>query len=254
MSDEQYRDDKNLMARIRLHRDYSLNKYGWNRWIFDHYKFRQGDRVLELGCGNGAVWQTESERIPDNISAVLTDLSEGMAEKAKSSLGKYENFEFMSMNAMDISFPDESFDKVIANHMLYHVPDIDKALCEICRVLKPGGKLISSTIAEKNMSEISELMSDCGVNVGGSAIKSFTLENGAAQLGKFFPKVSSDVYEDGLAVSSGQALEDYILSMKGIYEISEDSEAQIKKKISDFFNKNAVFTVTKSAGVFISEK
>ena len=51
---EQYADERNLLARIRLHEKYSTNKYGFSNWLFDyHYKFTDSCKILELGCGIG---------------------------------------------------------------------------------------------------------------------------------------------------------------------------------------------------------
>ncbi len=56
--------------------------------------------------------------------------------------------QFKEIDAQSIPFEDETFDAVIANHMLYHVPDRPKAIAEIKRVLKPGGRLIATTIGK----------------------------------------------------------------------------------------------------------
>ena len=58
------------------------------------------------------------------------------------------------MDAQDIPFEDDTFGCVVANHMLYHVPDLDKGLAEIRRVLKPGGKLYAATNGEAHMLEL----------------------------------------------------------------------------------------------------
>ena len=50
----------------------------------------------------------------------------------------YNNVSFQQIDIQDINFPDETFDVIIANHMLYHIPDLQKALYEVKRVLKTG--------------------------------------------------------------------------------------------------------------------
>lgn len=52
----QYKDTANFSARVRLHERFSINKYGWHRWVFDHFKSGEGSKVLELGCGPGLLW------------------------------------------------------------------------------------------------------------------------------------------------------------------------------------------------------
>lgn len=52
----QYKNASNLNTRIRLHQEFSTNKYGWQRWLFDQLKFTPQSCVLELGCGAGNLW------------------------------------------------------------------------------------------------------------------------------------------------------------------------------------------------------
>ena len=53
---QEYRDATNLNARIRLHQRFSLNPYGWLRWVFDQLDLPSECRILELGCGPGNLW------------------------------------------------------------------------------------------------------------------------------------------------------------------------------------------------------
>ena len=60
----QYQNATNVSARIRLHRDYSVNRQGWFPWVFEQCRIREGQKILELGCGNGALWTENRDRIP----------------------------------------------------------------------------------------------------------------------------------------------------------------------------------------------
>ncbi len=135
---EQYRDATNLNARIELHKRFSTNSYGWFAWVFDLLeKLPKQARVLELGCGAASMWQTCPGRIPVGWNITLSDLSKGMLESAKKSVRNIERaFQFEVIDAQSIPYDDESFDIVIANHMLYHVPERAKAIKEIRRVLR----------------------------------------------------------------------------------------------------------------------
>lgn len=66
-------------------------------------------------------------------------------------------FTFAQADAQALPFRDASFDAVIANHMLYHVPDIPRALGEVRRVLKPSGFCYAATMGVANMREVDEL-------------------------------------------------------------------------------------------------
>src|SRR5690349_16018954 len=136
---EQYKDASNLDARIELHRRFSTNPQGWSAWVFDALRtLPAAARVLELGCGPAYLWAANARRIPAGWDITLSDFSAGMLQAAKDSLAVLEReFKFEVIDAQSIPYDAEAFDLVIANHMLYHVPDRPKAIAEIRRVLKP---------------------------------------------------------------------------------------------------------------------
>lgn len=147
--DEQYRDASNLNSRITLHERFSTNPYGIFRWIFDHFDLPAGAHILELGCGSGQLWLKNLDRIPSGWSITLSDFSPGMLEEARGNLSQSGHpFAFQVIDAQSIPIEDESFDAVIANHMLYHVPDRAVALAEVRRVLRPGGAYMRRRWAE----------------------------------------------------------------------------------------------------------
>ena len=131
---EQYATSKGLDIRITFHEKHSANKQGYGPWIVSNYDIREGMKVLEVGCGTGSMWQGHDDLVSRCGRLVLTDLSEGMLETAKRNLGKRDNIEYRIEDIQNLSFEDGAFDAVIANAMLYHVPDLDKGLREVCRV------------------------------------------------------------------------------------------------------------------------
>ena len=74
--------------------------------------------------------------------------SEGMLETAKATISGFSNVQHMVIDIQDIPFENDSFDVVIANMMLYHVPDLEKGLSEVRRVLKVGGTFYCATYGE----------------------------------------------------------------------------------------------------------
>ena len=202
---DQYRTAKNLNARITLHQRFSTNKYGWQRWIFDQFRFPPQARLLELACGTGDLWLENAGRIPAGWQITLSDLSPGMVQKTRQALEPgWRPFRFKVIDAQAIPFDDGSLDGVVANHMLYHVPDRDRALSEVRRVLKPGGRFYTSTIGGAHLREIGDLVArfDPGLSMWGERpTDAFTLENGAAQLERWFGEVRLARYEDGLLVT-----------------------------------------------------
>ena len=146
---KQYQNATNIASRIRLHRLYSVNKEGWFPWIYRNLELKNGLKVLEIGCGNGMLWKENIQKIPDSISITLSDLSEGMLRDARRNIGqKDKRFEFEILDAEKIPFMAETFDLVIANHMLFYCEDLSQTCREVARVLKKSGRFICSTYAQ----------------------------------------------------------------------------------------------------------
>ncbi|MBO0795835.1 MAG: class I SAM-dependent methyltransferase, partial [Ktedonobacteraceae bacterium] len=156
---EQYKNASNLNARVELHRRFSTSKAHWQHWVFEQFATAANSRILELGCGPAHLWRDNIERIPAGWDITLSDFSAGMLAEAQRNLeGSAHTFRFRVIDAQTIPFESESLDVVIANHMLYHVPDRARALGEIQRVLKKGGRLYAATNGQNHLWEISDLI------------------------------------------------------------------------------------------------
>jgi len=102
-----------------------------------------GSAVLELGCGTGYFTK---EIIKTGAKVTAIDISPDLLAVARKELGA-PNVVFMEENAYRMTFPDNHFDYIIGSSVLHH-PDIPKALSEIFRMLKPGGRI---AFTEPNM-------------------------------------------------------------------------------------------------------
>ncbi|MQC26564.1 MAG: class I SAM-dependent methyltransferase [Chloroflexi bacterium] len=151
---KQYKTDENLNARISLHERFSTNKGSWHGWVFSHLELTKGSRVLELGCGPGNLWVENQPNNLNTLTVLLSDISPGMASTARENLSSLPTFKFICSDAQNAPFSREGFDLVIANHMLYHLPNIDLALREIDRILTPKGALCATTNGNDHLNEI----------------------------------------------------------------------------------------------------
>lgn len=258
----QYTSDNNLNARQALHTKFSTNKYGWYNWVFEQYKFKPNSRVIEFGCGNGAIWANNKNRIPKDMKLILTDFSEGMLNSAKDSISEINReIDFSVMDIQNIQFEDNSFDVTIANHMLYHVPNRDLAISEIARILKPEGTFYATTNGSNHMKGLKALVKSFDPRIDYaefSVAKEFGLENGAEQFVKHFESVETLIYEDSLHITEAKPLVDYVLSLVGHVNIQEImTEGKINdfyKFVDDIISREGSIIIPKSSGIFIATK
>ena len=257
LKSDQYKDSSNLDARVVIHRGFSSNPYGWFKWVFDTLlKLPENARVLELGCGSGLLWKENIDRIPSGWNITLSDLSSGMLDAAwRNLVVTGRAFKFKEIDAQSIPFEDEIFDAVIANHMLYHIPDRPKALAEIKRVLKPKGRLIATTVGENHMKQAMEWYErlSCGEFVSMVSL-SFTLENGLEQLKAFFPEVSLSRYEDNLHVTELEPILAYIRSGISLSDLKEVELEKLKQELQAELNQKGEIFIAKDSGLFEAVK
>ena len=247
----QYKTAENLNIRSSIHLKYSTNKQTFGDWISEHYKIDSGARILELGCGTGSIWKDKLSLLEPNCSLVLSDFSPGMLETAKETVGMNPRVDYQVIDIQNIPYQDGSFDIVIANMMLYHVPDIDKGLCEVRRVLKPGARFYTATYGEHGIIEyLSNVLSAYGVK--DTVNKNFTLQNGQEILSKVFSNVQKLNYEDALAVTDINDMVDYIYSMTSMTVLHTVPKPIIAEALSAHIE-NGILYVPKEYVMFVCQ-
>lgn len=165
-------------------------------------------RVLEVGPGPGEL----SERIASELGAqvVAIDVSERMVELAQA-----RGVDARVGDVQELPFADGSFDTVVAAWMLYHVPDLDRGLAEIARVLEPGGRLVAVTNSEQHLDEA---RAHAGVTMVGRL--PFNRDNGEELLRRRFASVERIDVDGWVTFPDGAAIRRYVASM-----ITEASKA-----------------------------
>jgi SAM-dependent methyltransferase len=98
-------------------------------------------RLLEIAAGTGVVTRALSAALPESVSIVATDLNQAMLDQA-SAVGTKRAVEWRQADAMQLPFPDETFDAVVCQFGAMFFPDKSKAFSEAYRVLRPGGVFI----------------------------------------------------------------------------------------------------------------
>ena len=253
----QYQNASNISSRINLHSLYSSNRQGWFPWVYTQCHIHPNMKILELGCGDGALWTQNMSLLPAEISVTLSDLSSGMLRDARRAIGPEDRrFTFRVFDCGRIPYENESFDLVIANHVLFYCEDIPGVCREIRRVLKSGGHFICSTYGSRHMQEVSRLVQDFDERIVLSAdrlYERFGRENGNEILSPYFRQISWESYEDSLLVPDAEPLISYILSCHGnqnqyILDRYKDFRSFVSRKT------RGGFYITKDAGIFFCEK
>lgn len=254
----QYQNASNISARIQLHQQFSVNQQGWFPWLYEQCHMSNDEKILEVGCGDGTLWSCNWDKLPSSLHVTLTDISDGMLRDARRNLNsKPEDtrFHFDLADASSLPYEGNSFDLILANHVLFYCDDLEKVFEELRRVLKPQGQLIASTYGKAHMAEISQLVADFDSRIVLSADKlyhHFGKENGDTLLSSHFSHITWKQYEDTLIVNQAEPLISYILSCHGNqnqYLLNRYTEFRnyVEKKV------RKGFSITKDAGIFIAK-
>lgn len=245
----QYAVPKGLDIRLTFHEKYSTNSRGYGAWLTSNYDILDGMTVLEIGCGTGSLWLGHDDIVSRCGKLILTDLSDGMLKTAKTNLGERDNIEYLNADIQDLPFMDDTFDVVIANSMLYHVPDLGKGLREVRRVLKPGGVFYCATYGERNFTDrLAEWF-----RLGGETFRpnhNFTMQNGKEKLGRFFEDITPLFYEDSLHITETEDLVEYLRSLASFKAVMDLPVQKIRDILREHTVDGAV-DLPKEYGMFI---
>ena len=247
---EQYRTSKGLDIRISFHEKYSTNKQGYGNWIVSNYEIDDGMTVLELGCGTGSIWMGRDDILGLFGRLVLTDLSDGMLKTAHENLGNRNNIEYQVADIQELPFEDNSFDMVVANSMLYHVPDINKGINEVRRVLKDEGRFYCATLGENNFVEqLAEWFRLSGESFNPN--HNFTMQNGEQKLRIAFSNIDTRFYKDSLHVTDIDDLVNYLRSLASLKALDDIPLERLKEIIMEH-SVNGEVDLPKEYGMFIA--
>jgi ubiquinone/menaquinone biosynthesis C-methylase UbiE len=257
----QYNDSSNYNERIYLHYKFGTKKYPWPLWVFDNIKNEKNLKVLELGSGNGLLWRLNAHRIPDNWHITASDFSDGMLQDTKKSIGNsIDNICYEVIDAENIPYDDNYYDIIIANHMLYHVPNKRKALAEIRRVLKRDGIFYASTMRSNYMKEMIELIKDYRAkphdrHETNPLIANFSIENGKEQLKDYFNEIALKIYENSLIINEAEPFINFIYSCNGINEkkviLEKDERGVFLEFLKAKIKKTGDIVIPTDCGLFI---
>lgn len=267
-----------LAARLAIH-NYNTHPQHWFEWVGSRI-VKEG-KILEVGAGTGELWtRTPLPSSGDNnmTSLVLTDFSEAMcnqmrtsvlpileakvntgafpsrgSEKEDENIVMLPNVQIQQASATHLPFPDQSFDSVIANHMLYHIDEPHSALSEFHRVLRPGGTV---HIALNGMDHLDELLEVGRLMGRPSEIKArakISAENARGYLEKWFIDVSEEQCPGAFETNTVGPVIEYIESLDDVM-LSEDQKKLGRSIVEEVLSKEGVFKIKKRMVLFKGRK
>ncbi len=172
-------------------------------------------RVLEVGCGPG---EAAAAIAASGAGVVALDISERMVELARA-----RGVDARVGDAQELPFEDASFDCALAAWMLYHVPEPERAVAELARVLRPGGRLVAVTNGRAHLQELRELL-------GTWADSAFDDENGPPVLARHFSHVEERDASGWIAFPDREALESYVAATRRLWsaELPADFDGPLR--------------------------
>lgn len=256
---DQYKDGANINIRIGLHKKYTKSTIGWFQWLYGLIEPINGKNILEIGCGSGELWSSNKDKIPADVHLCLTDISKGMIRDAEENLKNlHGHITFEAFDCRQIPRPDSTVDILVANHVLFYLTNLDVALEQVRRVLKPKGLFLCSTYGPDHMKEISQLVKEFDSRIALSEVNLydiFGLDNGQEVLTKHFKTVKRIDFADHLEVSDAGALMEYILSCHGNqHEFLSDRYEEFREFLKKKMEKRGFIHITKQAGAFLCTK
>jgi ubiquinone/menaquinone biosynthesis methyltransferases len=126
----------------------------WRKIAVQHVGARPGMNIIDVCCGTGQLSMELGKAVSPKGMVTGLDFSQNMLNVAKHSLEHYPNrgcIKFIQGNAMEIPFPNHSFDGVTIGWGLRNLPDLRQGIREMVRVVKPGGKVVSLDMAKPTL-------------------------------------------------------------------------------------------------------
>lgn len=232
----------------------------------DRLKLEGTEDVLEVGCGDGSVL-VGLRRGGHAGRLAGVEITDGMFAESVDEMARESGrlpIEFLVGSADRLPYSDNSFDVVLSFFMLYHMPDIQAALREWSRVLKPGGRLLVATGSQLNKPKQKAFKMLAESLIGKAAppqfSSSFNLENAERQLAGTFRIVDRYVYRGTIEIQTADPYLRAFRSTRDMYDPTptddewETVERAVRAEIEKEIARNGTFVDRAERGFFVCEK
>lgn len=259
-----YATDQNIRELNEAREKFSIPRIDFPSWALDGIRWRGDERILDVGCGYGAYYDRLKQRLP-KLDYYGVDLSAGMLRQhGAQGMGR-----LAVADALHLPFGRHCFDVVMANHMLYHIPDLEGGITEIKRVLRPGGVLMATTHSNQTMPEIRMLIRRAIIILTRSAPSTvrppsavsdlFSLESGTRLLARHFYAVSRFEIPTTLIFHSELDFLAYLNNLRELMELSLPADVTwegilevLREQVAQFIYQLGDMQVSRLAGVLLA--
>jgi len=262
----QYATDANIRLRQQIHEQFTHPPIDFAEWVLSNYQWRGGERVLDVGCGNGKYYYPMLYKAPDEglpIEYHGLDLSRGML----TSHPMYPTSRLTVADLERLPYANGTFDVVMANHVLHHVHNLMHSVQELKRVLKPDGVLITATNSILSMYNLRRILHRSTVLLSrmGSQVQPmlapsdpYSLENGILVMKRHFYAVMRADLPSTLVFTDAEPLLDYIDSTRDLREPQlppdvhwDDMMAITRQQIAQIIQTQGHLPIDKLTGVLV---
>ncbi|KJE77296.1 class I SAM-dependent methyltransferase [Ferrimicrobium acidiphilum] len=249
-----YANADRLETRIGIY-SYQQPKINLEQEVLNAMGSVAGLTVLDVGCGNGRYARALAT---EGANVAAMDLSGGMLTNLQGLWAR------LQADAERLPVSNGSFDRVLAAHMLYHVPNPEGAITEFARVLGPAGTLVATSNTEQHLIEVrqiwDELLEDAGIDLADSDSRLMNLElpidHLLAMLRRSFDDVEFDLLTSSLHISDPEVLVNYAASTTAALTTNEQGYEllpALAERISTLITRDSEFKVTTQV-ILISAK
>ena len=260
----QYADSEKLRIRIQSHELYSERRAAqsdFQGWVISHLGLTPGQTLLDLGSGPG----TYHHRLRQyGVQILAIDASLGMLREARQqALDEHIVVWPIQADLQALPFASSVADCAMANHVFFYVPDQARALSEIRRVVKPGGRVVITTNAASNGQRLKELHHWAAGEAGYTPITPvgdrFTLDD-LPLMRSVFPDAELDVLPNSFVFPTADAALRYFASgfvdQIAEWQLDRAHHARIiplvQSRLEEIIAREGVFRDDKTVGCFVA--
>ena len=228
---EQYADDARLAVRQATHRRYSERPDNIPEWVLGLLAPRAGDLVLDAGAGNGAYHPALQSR---QVRIVAVEREMGMIRSVSEPAASY-----VAGDVTALPLPSDAVDHSMANHMLYHVPDIPGALTELARVTRPDGQVALTTNGNLRESPLQQLHERAARELGIDADVAIPTDrfgdHNLEQVRRVFPNAAKFEQVNALVFPTAEPLLAYYASgpVDSVREPTADTRRELVARVDE---------------------